>query len=95
MTRLGLLSTADINSAILAASNASDRVEVVAVASRDAAKAEAYARTRGIPAAYGSYDALLADPNVEAVYVSLPNALHVEWTIRALEAGKHVLCESR
>ncbi len=93
MTRLGLLSTADINSAILTASNASDRVEVVAVASRDAAKAEAYARTHGIPVAYGSYDALLADPDVEAVYVSLPNALHVEWTIRALEAGKHVLCE--
>jgi xylose dehydrogenase (NAD/NADP) len=93
VTRLGLLSTADINSAILTASNASDRVEVVAVASRDAAKAEAYARTHGIPVAYGSYDALLADPDVEAVYVSLPNALHVEWTIRALEAGKHVLCE--
>jgi D-xylose 1-dehydrogenase (NADP+, D-xylono-1,5-lactone-forming) len=93
VTRLGLLSTADINGAILAAAAASDRVDVVAVASRDAARAEAYARTHGIPAAYGSYDALLADPLIEAVYVSLPNALHVEWTIRALEAGKHVLCE--
>jgi D-xylose 1-dehydrogenase (NADP+, D-xylono-1,5-lactone-forming) len=93
MTRLGLLSTADINGAILAGAAASDRVEVVAVASRDGARAEAYARRHGIPTAHASYDELLADPQVEAVYVSLPNSLHVEWTIRALEAGKHVLCE--
>jgi xylose dehydrogenase (NAD/NADP) len=93
MTRFGLLSTADINSAILAGAAASDLVEVVAVASRDAARAETYARERGIPVAHGSYDALLADPHVDAVYVSLPNSLHVEWAIRALEAGKHVLCE--
>jgi predicted dehydrogenase len=93
VTRVGLLSTADINSAILAGAAASDRVEVVAVASRDLARAEAYARAREIPTAHGSYDALLDDPQVDAVYVSLPNSLHVEWTIRALEAGKHVLCE--
>ena len=93
VTRFGLLSTADINGAILAGAGASDRVEVVAVASRDAARAEAYAREHGIPTAHGSYDALLADPQVDAVYVSLPNSLHVEWAIRALEAGKHVLCE--
>jgi xylose dehydrogenase (NAD/NADP) len=93
MTRFGLLSTADINGAILAGASASDRVEVVAVASRDGARAEAYARRHGIPTAHASYDALLADPQVEAVYVSLPNSLHGEWTIRALEAGKHVLCE--
>jgi predicted dehydrogenase len=63
------------------------------VGSRDAARAEAYAREHGIDRAYGSYEALLADPDVEAVYVSLPNSLHVEWSIRALEAGKHVLAE--
>jgi predicted dehydrogenase len=66
---------------------------VVAVASRDAQRAESYAREHGIPRAYGSYQALLEDLDVEAVYISLPNALHVEWTLRALEAGKHVLCE--
>ena len=93
MTRFGLLSTADINGAILAGAAASDHVEVVAVASRDAARAESYAREHGIPVSHGSYDALLADPQVDAVYVSLPNSLHVEWAIRALEAGKHVLCE--
>ena len=63
------------------------------MASRDAARAAAYAREHGIPRAHGSYDALLADDDVEAVYVSLPNSLHVPWSIRALEAGKHVLCE--
>jgi D-xylose 1-dehydrogenase (NADP+, D-xylono-1,5-lactone-forming) len=93
VTRFGLLSTADINGAILAGARASDRVEVVAVASRDTARAETYAREHGIATAHGSYDALLADPQVDAVYVSLPNSLHVEWSIRALEAGKHVLCE--
>jgi len=65
----------------------------VAVASRDAARAEDYAREYGLERAHGSYDALLADSGVEAVYISLPNSLHVEWSIRALEAGKHVLCE--
>src|SRR5215211_676493 len=71
----------------------SDRVRVAAVASRDQGRADAYVRERGIERAYGSYEALLADPEVEAVYISLPNGLHVEWSIRALEAGKHVLCE--
>jgi D-xylose 1-dehydrogenase (NADP+, D-xylono-1,5-lactone-forming) len=89
----GLLSTARINRAILHAAAASDAVEVVAVASRDAARAEAYAREHGIARAHGSYEALLADPGVEAVYVGLPNGLHAEWTLRALEAGKHVLVE--
>jgi len=91
--RLGLLSTARINRAIIAAARSSPNVDVVAVASRSQEKAEAYAREWGIPVAHGSYDALLADDSVDAVYVSLPNALHVEWSIRALEAGKHVLCE--
>jgi predicted dehydrogenase len=89
----GFLSTANINDKLLAGAAESDRVDVVAVASRDAARAEAYARERGIERAYGSYEELLTDPDVEAVYISLPNSLHVEWSIRALEAGKHVLCE--
>jgi D-xylose 1-dehydrogenase (NADP+, D-xylono-1,5-lactone-forming) len=89
----GFLSTANINDKLLAGAAESDRVDVIAVASRDAGRAEAYARDRGIERAYGSYEELLADPDVEAVYISLPNSLHVEWSIRALEAGKHVLCE--
>ncbi|HEY3069674.1 MAG TPA: Gfo/Idh/MocA family oxidoreductase, partial [Gaiellaceae bacterium] len=89
----GFLSTANINDKLLAGAADSDRVEVMAVASRDAARAEAYARERGIERAHGSYEELLADADVEAVYISLPNSLHVEWSIRALEAGKHVLCE--
>src|SRR4051812_18149195 len=91
--RLGLLSTAKINGAVLAGAAGTDAVDVVAVASRDQARAEAYAAERGIPRAHGSYEALLADPDVDAVYVSLPNSLHVEWAVRALRAGKHVLCE--
>jgi D-xylose 1-dehydrogenase (NADP+, D-xylono-1,5-lactone-forming) len=89
----GLISTARINDLVLAGAGASDRVDVVAVASRDRARAEAYARERGIGRAHGSYEALLADRDVEAVYISLPNAMHVEWSVRALEAGKHVLIE--
>jgi predicted dehydrogenase len=91
--RWGILSTARINLPVIAAARASDRCEVVAVASREQARADAYAREHGIERAYGAYEALLEDPDVEAVYNSLPNSLHVEWTIRALEAGKHVLCE--
>jgi D-xylose 1-dehydrogenase (NADP+, D-xylono-1,5-lactone-forming) len=87
--RWGLLSTARINDAILGAGNA----DVVAVASRDAARARAYADARGIPVAHGSYEALLADPDVDVIYNSLPNSLHLPWAVRALEAGKHVLCE--
>ena len=91
--RLGILSTARINRLVLAGARASDRVEPAAVASRDQARAEAYASEHGIARAYGSYEELLADPAVDAVYNPLPNSLHVEWSIRALEAGKHVLCE--
>jgi predicted dehydrogenase len=91
--RWGVLSTARINDFVLRGARKSDRVEVVAVASRDQARGEAYAREHGIPRAHGGYEALLEDPDVEAVYISLPNSLHVEWSVRALEAGKHVLCE--
>ena len=89
----GLLSTAQINLPILAAALASDRAEVIAVASRDSGRADAYAREHGLERAYGSYEALLEDPDIEAIYISLPNGLHIPWTLRALEAGKHVLCE--
>ena len=89
----GFLSTANINDKLLPGAKASPDVDLVAVASRDAGRAEAYARERGIERSYGSYDELLVDPDVEAVYISLPNSMHVEWSIRAIEAGKHVLCE--
>jgi xylose dehydrogenase (NAD/NADP) len=92
-TTWGIISTAHINRLVLAGARGSDRVDVVAVASRDRAKADAYAREHGIERAYASYEALLADPDIDAVYISLPNSLHVEWSIRSLEAGKHVLCE--
>src|SRR5215212_4852291 len=90
---VGLLSTAKINGAILRGAEQTDAAEVVAVASRDGARAEAYAAEHGIERSHGSYEALLADRAVDAVYISLPNSMHVEWAIRALEAGKHVLCE--
>src|SRR4026207_630130 len=67
--------------------------EVAAIASRDRGKAEEAARTLGIPKAYGSYEELLADPQIDAIYNPLPNQLHVPWSIKAAEAGKHVLCE--
>jgi D-xylose 1-dehydrogenase (NADP+, D-xylono-1,5-lactone-forming) len=89
----GFLSTADINDKLLPGAKASADVDVIAVASRDTERARAYADERGIERAYGSYDELLADPDIEAIYISLPNSMHVEWSIRALEAGKHVLCE--
>jgi xylose dehydrogenase (NAD/NADP) len=93
VTRWGLLTTARINDAILAGVRESELAEVVAVASRDAARAAAYAQERGIERAHGGYEALLADPAIDVVYIALPCALHVEWAVRALEAGKHVLCE--
>lgn len=91
--RWGILSTANINQALLGPIRKSERSELAAVASRAQTRAEAYAQKEGIPKAYGSYEALLADPNVDAVYISLPNALHSEWTVKAAQAGKHVLCE--
>jgi D-xylose 1-dehydrogenase (NADP+, D-xylono-1,5-lactone-forming) len=91
--RWGIVSTALINRLVIPPAQASDKVDLVAMASRDQARAEEYAREWGIGRAYGSYEALLEDPDVEAVYISLPNSLHCPWSIRALEAGKHVLCE--
>ena len=87
------MSTANINRKVIPAAHASAKVELVAVASRDQARADQYAKTWEIQRSYGSYEALLADEEVEAVYISLPNSLHCEWAIKALEAGKHVLCE--
>jgi len=89
----GILSTADINRAVIPPAQASEKCDLIAVASRDSARAEAYAREWGIERSYGSYEALLEDADVEAVYISLPNSMHCEWSIRAVEAGKHVLCE--
>ncbi|HXG75098.1 MAG TPA: Gfo/Idh/MocA family oxidoreductase [Gaiellaceae bacterium] len=91
--RLGIVSTAHINRLLIPQAHASDKVELLAVASRDRARAEEYARRWEIPRAYGSYEELLADPDLDAVYISLPNTLHCEWSVRAVEAGKHVLCE--
>ena len=89
----GIVSTAHINRLFLAGARESPDLEILAVASRDQAKAEQYAHENGIERAYGNYDALLNDPDLDAVYISLPNSLHIDWTISALEAGKHVLCE--
>lgn len=93
VVRYGFLTTARINDALLEGIRLTPIAEVVAVASRDRERAEAYASERDIPRAHGGYEELLSDPEVDVVYVALPNALHVEWAIRALEAGKHVLCE--
>jgi xylose dehydrogenase (NAD/NADP) len=89
----GVLSTARINGKFLAGVAQSSECAVLAVASRDAVRAAEYARANGIERSYGSYGDLLGDRDVEAVYISLPNSLHLEWTARALRAGKHVLCE--
>jgi predicted dehydrogenase len=91
--RWGILSTANINRYVIPPAHASEKAELIAVASRDQERADAYAQEWEIDRAYGSYDALLDDPDVEAVYISLPNSMHAEWSIRSLEAGKHVLCE--
>jgi predicted dehydrogenase len=91
--RWGIVSTADINRKVIPGLRASEKAELIAVASRDQKRADDYAREWEIERAYGSYAALLEDDDVEAVYISLPNTLHCEWSIRAVEAGKHVLCE--
>ena len=89
----GLLSTARINRSVIPPLRASKRNYLLAVASRLSESAEAYARKWNIARAHASYEALLADPEIDVIYNSLPNHLHAEWTIKAVEAGKHVLCE--
>jgi predicted dehydrogenase len=92
--RWGILSTAAIGvKKVVPAMQKGDWIDVIAIASRDLHKAEETARALGIAKAYGSYEELLADPQIEAIYNPLPNQLHVPWSIKAAEAGKHVLCE--
>jgi D-xylose 1-dehydrogenase (NADP+, D-xylono-1,5-lactone-forming) len=91
--RIGILGTAKIARGFVAGVKQSKRVSVTAVASRDAAKARAFAQEAALPRHFASYDALLADREIDAVYIPLPNSLHAEWSIRAARAGKHVLCE--
>jgi D-xylose 1-dehydrogenase (NADP+, D-xylono-1,5-lactone-forming) len=91
--KFGIISTAHINRLFLAGARRADNVQILAVASRSQVRADEYAHANDIRRAHGSYEALLNDPDVEAVYISLPNSLHIEWSVRALEAGKHVLCE--
>jgi xylose dehydrogenase (NAD/NADP) len=93
MTRWGVLGAARINQQVLEGAALAEGASVVAIAARDRDRAQAQADAFGIETVYGSYDELLAAPEVEVVYVPLPNSLHVEWSVRALEAGKHVLCE--
>ena len=92
--RWGVLSTAKIGwTKVLPAMQLCEFASVDAIASRNLAKAQETAAKLGIPTAYGSYEELLADPNIDAIYNPLPNDMHVPWTIKAAEAGKHVLCE--
>jgi len=92
--RWGVLSTSRFGTEIaIPAMQKGKWSEILAIASRDLGKAQSAAQRLGIPRAYGSYEELLADPEIEAVYNPLPNHLHGPWSIRALEAGKHVLCE--
>ena len=94
MVRIGILGAAQIaEKALIAPAREVPGATVTAIATREKPRADAFALRHGIPAAYGSYESLLADPSVDAVYIPLPNALHGSWTLRALEAGKHVLCE--
>src|SRR5512136_2377588 len=89
----GLLSTARINRALIPPLQVSKRNHLLAVGSRSQETANVYAKEKKIARAYGSYEALLADPDIDVIYNPLPNHLHAEWTIKAVEAGKHVLCE--
>ena len=93
MIRWGILSTARIAERIVEGARLSETAQIVAVGSRDRTRAQAYASEHGIERVHGSYEDLLADPEVDAIYIPLPNSLHVPWSVKALEAGKHVLCE--
>src|SRR5262249_57530765 len=89
----GILSTADINRKVIPGARASDRVELVAVASRDQERADAYAREWDIPRAHGSYEALLGDPEIEAVHISLPNTLPARGAVKGAHPGEHRLLQ--
>ena len=89
----GILGTARVNRLVIPALHASPRNKLVAVASRDQARSQEYAKQWGIPQAFGSYEALLNSPDIDVVYIPLPNHMHAEWAIKAAQAGKHVLCE--
>ena len=91
--RWGILGTGNIANQFAGGVTASDRGRLVAVGSRDEKRAQAFAKTYGIASSYGSYEAVLTDAQVQAVYISLPNAMHHQWTLAALRSGKHVLCE--
>lgn len=91
--RIGVLGAANIARSFIAAVRGSAKIEVCAIASRDPAKAAAFARETGVSQSFGSYEAMLADSSIEAIYNPQPNNLHAEWTIKAANAGKHVLCE--
>lgn len=93
VVRWGLLGTAHINRRLIPAMRTARRSVLAAVASRDPARAQSYAREWEIPVPHPNYEALLRDRDIDAVYIPLPNTLHVEWTLRAVDAGKHVLCE--
>src|SRR5438067_5678451 len=91
--RWGILGVARINNRLLPGFARARRADLRAIASRDLAKAQAAAQAAHIPRAHGSYEAFLADPEIDAVYIPLPNHLHDTWTRQAADAGKHVLCE--
>jgi predicted dehydrogenase len=91
--RWGLLGTARINQAVIGPIRVSNKSQLMAVASRSQERAAQYAKTWGIPHFHGSYDAILSDPEIDVIYNSLPNGLHAEWSIKAMQMGKHVLCE--
>ena len=91
--RWGILSTANIATKVAGAIHLARNADLVAVASRTEERAAAWAQKHNVPMAYGTYDALLADASLDAIYIPLPPSLHAEWTIKAAEHGKHVLCE--
>ena len=91
--RIGVLGAANIARLFISSVRGSSKVDVYAVASRDGEKATAFAKETGVAHSFGSYEAMLADASIEAVYNPQPNNLHAEWTIKAANAGKHVLCE--
>ena len=93
MTNWGVLGAARINQHVLEGAALAEGASVIAIAARHRDRAQAQAEQFGIATVHGSYEELLADPDIEAVYIPLANSLHVEWSVRALEAGKHVLCE--